>query len=110
MIKATPELWILIRTWLDKQKHISKRVRLEILEYGPPYAELCTVGNRYTWANVFENRIEFYTETDAMVEKHPVTRQEVVLTLYAHDKEFFKKMKNQLWKMLYAGNLNWPMP
>lgn len=105
-----PELWLLIRKWLIKQKHISKRVRLEYLEYGPPYAELCTVGNRYTWATIYDDHVTFYTETDAVIESHPVTRLEPVLTLYAHDKEFFKKMKHQLLKMLYAGNLNWPMP
>jgi hypothetical protein len=102
------ELWKLVREWLSKQKNISKRVRLEALEYGPPYAELCTIGNRYTWACIYDNYIEFYTETDGMMLSHPVTRLEVVLKLYAHDKEFFKKMKHQLWSMLYAGNLNWP--
>lgn len=102
-------LWEMVREWLKKQKHINNRVQLEVLEYGPPFAELCTVGNRYTWANIYADRVEFYTETDAIVEKHPVTRTEVVLTLQAHDPHFFKKMKEQLWKMLYAGNLNWPI-
>lgn len=108
MIEPKAELWVLIREWLSKQKHINKRVRLEVLEFGPPYAELCTVGNRYTWATIYDNYIEFYTEIDA--HNIGLVYREVTHTFYAHDPQLFKKIKQQLWSMLYAGNLNWPMP
>jgi hypothetical protein len=107
MIK--PQLWILVREWLKKQKHISRRVNLEVCEYGPPYAELCTVGNRYTYAYIYDNKIDFVSAF-SITEVGDEARIDIILTLYAHDKQFFKKMKEQLWKMLYAGNLNWPLP
>jgi hypothetical protein len=102
------ELWVLVREWLNKQKHISQRVQLEYLEYGPPYAELCTVGNRYTYAYIYDDRIEFvsiWSITDAGDE----ARTDHLLTVYAHDPLFFKKIKEQLLKMLHGGQLNWPM-
>jgi hypothetical protein len=105
------QLWVMVRNWLRQQKHIRDRVQIEALEFGPPFAELCTVGNRYTWAMIYDDYVEFYTRIDAQIDDiSPATRLEVVLTLHATDKEFFKKMKNQLWKMLYSGHLNWPMP
>lgn len=102
-----PALWQMIREWLKKQKHISRRVNLEVLEYGPPYAELCTVGNRYTYAYIYDDRVDFisvFTRADVGDE----ARIDTILSLKAHDKEFFKKMKQQLLEMLYKGNLNWP--
>lgn len=102
------ELWKLVREWLSKQKNINKRVKLELLEYGPPYAQLCTVGNRYTWATIYDNYIEFYTQLEDETDGR-VIRQEPITKIYAHDTEFFKKIKQQLWSMLYAGNLNWPI-
>lgn len=103
-----PQLWMLVREWLKKQKHISRRVNLEVCEYGPPYAELCTVGNRYTYAYIYDDCVRFVSVW-SRAEVGDEARTEELLTIYAHDKQFFKKLKEQLWRMLYAGNLNWPI-
>ena len=100
----------MVRDWLKKQKHISRRVNLEVLEFSGMTgrkAELCTVGNRYTWAYIYDDRVDFVTEID--VDDNNLVYREVVLTVHAHDPQFFKKIKQQLWHMLYCGNLNWPM-
>lgn len=101
------QLWQLIREWLRKQKHINRRVNIEALEYGPPYAEICTVGNHYTWADIFDDRVQFYTEIVEPVDGRP-QRRELVITIHSAEKDFFKKLKKQLLTMLHAGNLNWP--
>lgn len=103
-----PELWKLVREWLSKQKHINRRVKLETVEYGPPYAQLCTVGNRYIYAYIYDDYVNFLSYS-YLTEESIEARIDIITTLHAQDSQFFKKMKEQLWKMLYAGNLNWPV-
>ena len=105
MLKAA--LWTLVRDWLKHQKHISRRVNLEVMEFGPPYAELCTIGNRYTYAYIYDDRVDFVSIW-SRAEVGDEARIDIILTLHAHDKQFFKKLKQQLLEMLHKGNLNWP--